>query len=155
MNKPKITHTGEHDNEGDVPDVYEKSNGQLSSYAILTEDERAKGFVRPVRNEYMHKGERPKNTTRPLTDEEKERHGDDYAVFEPYSDAEATGKVGRFWTNAQLSSGCGCVTVMSRVIAETLARDPTFYSAGFCMGCGKHVPNSELVWDGTDEVVGS
>ena len=31
-----------------------KANGQHSSYWILTEAERGKGFVRPVRNAYKH-----------------------------------------------------------------------------------------------------
>jgi len=50
---------------------------------------------------------------------------------------------------------CGTVTQMGPAIAETYARDPKFYSGTFCVGCGKHFPLSEFVWDGTDEIVGS
>lgn len=50
---------------------------------------------------------------------------------------------------------CGVVTRMSLDIAETYARDPKFYSGTFCVGCRKHLPLSEFVWDGTDEIVGS
>lgn len=33
----------------------EKPNGQNESYIVLSEEERAKGFVRPVRQSYIHK----------------------------------------------------------------------------------------------------
>lgn len=32
-----------------------KENGQQQDYVVLTEEERAKGFVRPVRQTYLHK----------------------------------------------------------------------------------------------------
>ena len=32
-----------------------KENGQQEAYVVLTEEERAKGFVRPVRRSYTHK----------------------------------------------------------------------------------------------------
>jgi len=50
---------------------------------------------------------------------------------------------------------CGSVTRMSRTIAETYARDPSFYSGTFCCVCREHKPLSEFVWDNTDEIVGS
>ena len=53
---------------------------------------------------------------------------------------------------------CGVVTTMSQTLAETYARDPSFYSGTFCCGCGDHFPvgpNGQFVWDGTDEKVGS
>jgi len=31
-----------------------KSNGQQKDYIVLSENERAKGFIRPVRRSYMH-----------------------------------------------------------------------------------------------------
>lgn len=38
-----------------TPDHKElKDNGQQKGYVVLTEDERAKGFVRPVRSGYIH-----------------------------------------------------------------------------------------------------
>ncbi len=33
-----------------------KDNGQQKAYVVLTPEERAKGFVRPVRDSYVHKG---------------------------------------------------------------------------------------------------
>jgi len=50
---------------------------------------------------------------------------------------------------------CGGVTSMSGAIAETYARDPTFYNGTFCCHCRDHFPLAEFVWDGTEEVVGS
>ena len=53
---------------------------------------------------------------------------------------------------------CGTVTTMGDTIAATYARDPFFYSATFCCGCGAHFPvgdDGEFVWDGTKEKVGT
>lgn len=83
--------------------------GQQQGYVVLAEEERAKGFVRPVRRSYVH-------------------------------------------------LKCGVVTTMSQTIAETYARDPYFYGATFCCGCGAHFPvglTGEFVWDGTNEKVGT
>lgn len=49
---------------------------------------------------------------------------------------------------------CGTVTTMGQALAETYARDPTFYDGTFCCGCKKHLPvgpEGEFVWvdDGT------
>lgn len=44
---------------------------------------------------------------------------------------------------------CGRITTMSRSIAETYARDPSFYSGTFCTTCGAHFPvgeDGEFVW---------
>lgn len=79
---------------------------QAKKYLVLSEEERAKGFVRPVRAEYVH-------------------------------------------------IVCGVRTRMGQAIAETYARDPNFYGATYCIGCRKHLPVSEFVWDGTNERVGS
>jgi hypothetical protein len=37
-----------------------KSNGQQKGYVVLSEAERAKGFVRPLRASYVHTGTNPK-----------------------------------------------------------------------------------------------
>lgn len=58
---------------------------------MLSEEERAKGFVRPVRQTYKH-------------------------------------------------LKCGSVTTMGLAIAETYARDPSFYGGTFCVACGDHFP---------------
>jgi hypothetical protein len=59
---------------------------QHDTYLVLSEAERAKGFVRPVRRSYVHVGiPGPTFPLRDLTDEEKERWaGTDYVKFEPY-----------------------------------------------------------------------
>ena len=75
-------------------------NGQQEAYLVLSEEERAKGFVRPVRVAYVH---------------EK----------------------------------CGAETMMGSSIAETYARDPSFYGGTFCVRCGGHFPvgaDGEFVW---------
>ena len=85
----------------DAPDHRElKLNGQQRDYIVLSEAERAKGFVRPVRDAYRH-------------------------------------------------LKCGKITTMSRALAETYARDPSFYSGTFCTTCGKHFPvgaDGEFTW---------
>lgn len=83
--------------------------GQQQDYVVLADEERAKGFVRPVRRSYKH-----------LT--------------------------------------CGGVTTMGLTLAETYARDPSFYSGTFCATCGTHFPigpAGDFVWDGTAEKVGT
>jgi len=37
-----------------VPNTEDRGDGQQKGYAILCDDERAKGFVRPVRQKYRH-----------------------------------------------------------------------------------------------------
>ena len=83
--------------------------GMQKGYVVLSAEERAKGFVRPVRRSYVH---------------EK----------------------------------CGCVTTMALSLAETYARDPSFYSGTFCCSCRAHFPvgaDGEFVWKGTTERVGT
>lgn len=80
--------------------------GQQEAYLVLSDDERAKGFVRPLRHSYIH---------------EK----------------------------------CGTVTTMGGAIAETYAREPSFYGGTFCVGCGDHFPvgeHGEFVWDDGSKV---
>src|SRR5258706_3956973 len=75
---------------------------QADVYLVLSEDERAKGFVRPVRGSYRHR------------------------------DPE-----------------CDTVTFMNRALAETYARQPSFYGATYCAGCTMHRPvgeHGEFTW---------
>lgn len=48
---------------------------------------------------------------------------------------------------------CGTATTMGRALAETYARDPSFYSGTFCCRCRAHFPvgeAGEFIWeDGT------
>ena len=83
--------------------------GQQKGYIVLSAEERAKGFVRPVRHSYVHET-------------------------------------------------CGTVTKMGQPLAETYARQPTFYSGTFCVGCRAHFPvgaDGQFLWDGTNEKVGT
>lgn len=125
-----------------------RDDGQQVAYLVLSDEERAKGFVRPVRREYRHVGARPKYHTRPLTAEESERYKDlGYVSYEGYP--EGVGALGRFWTQAQLDSGCGGETTMGQELAETYARDPGFYGATFCVHCASHFTvgeHGEFVW---------
>src|SRR5690348_9512706 len=75
---------------------------QNEVYLVLSDEERAKGFVRPVRRSYRHR------------------------------DPE-----------------CETVTTMGRALAETYARQPSFYGATFCCGCNEHLrvgEDGEFVW---------
>ena len=77
-----------------------RPDGMQKGYVVLSEDERAKGFVRPYRDAYRH-----------LT--------------------------------------CGKITTMGRSIAETYAREPSFYSGTFCSTCLAHFPvgeDGEFTW---------
>ena len=124
-------------------------------YLVLSEEERAKGFVRPVRQGYKHVGERPRFPVRDLTAQELEDHKDSgYVKYEEYPESESP-MVGRFWTQAQLESGCGTITTMGVALAETYARDPKFYGATYCCHCQMHKPVREFVWEGTTEILGS
>lgn len=143
------------DNPG-APGPINPKTGQHTQYWVLSPEERAKGFIRPVRTAYRHVGDKPKGKLRDLTDAEKERFGGyGYVKFEPFPESESP-KTGRFWTQEQLDDkACNTVTSMGRDIAETYARDPKFYGSTFCMACAGHHPVEEFVWEGTDERVGS
>lgn len=146
----------DHDREFEAAPDDLKANGQHADYWVLSKEERAKGFVRPVRRSYKHVGDRPAHPTRPLTDEERERHeGRGYVLFEPYPEGYSP-STGRFWTHEQLAStGCGGVTTMAVALAETYARNPSFYGETMCVGCGEHRPVAEFLWDGTQDRVGA
>lgn len=143
-------------NSGTRPD------GQHEKYVVLSEEERAKGFVRPLRTSYQHVGAPgPRFELVDLTEEQKENNeGAGYVKYEPYPEDEAPA-LGRYWTQEQLDAvgkGCGTVTTMALEIAETYAREPRFYGRTFCAGCREHLPvgrDGEFVWTGTDERVGS
>jgi hypothetical protein len=136
-------------------------DGMQKSYLVLSEEERAKGFVRPVRKSYKHVGiAGPKFPTRDLTpDEVLLWGGESFVKYEEYP--EGSHGRGRFWTQEQLDKvgkGCGTVTTMSQPLAETYARQPGFYGGTFCAGCGVHLPvgeDGEFVWFGTEERVGT
>lgn len=139
-----------------------KENGQHEAYWVLSEEERKKGFVRPVRRSYVHVGRpAPQYPLRDITDDEREgRDLVNFVKFEEYP-PEKSPLTGRYWTQKDLDSadkGCGQVTTMGVAIAETYAANPGFYGSTFCTGCGKHLPvgeQGEFVWHGTKERVGT
>ena len=100
-------------------------NGQQKGYIVLSEEERRKGFVRPVRRSYVHVGKPP--------DGEKFEY-----------------PIRKAWP-----PGCAKRTTMSIALAETYARDPGFYGGTFCCNCAAHFPLNQFVWEGTTEQVGS
>lgn len=138
--------------EGRVP--------QADAYLVLSEEERAKGFTRPLRTAYRHVGiAGPRYELRPFTPDEiraHSEHGDNYVAYEPYPmDEKARG---RFWTQRDLDrihGGCQSVTTMGLDLSETYARQPSFYGATFCVTCSKHLPVAEFVWTADGERVGT
>ena len=129
-------------------------------YLVLSAEERAKGFVRPVRRSYRHVGiPGPRHPLRDLTAAEQERYASsDYVKYEDYQ-GRYGGALGRFWTQAGLDAigkGCGQVTTMSRALAETYSASPGFYGATYCCTCQMHLKvgaHGEFVWieaDGSD-----
>lgn len=148
MAEPETTLT---DGSPVTPDHREinPATGMQKGYVVLSEAERAKGFVRPVRRSYRHVGCRPKYPTRPLTEQEKKGPDVGYVAYEEYPPEESP-LIGRFWTQKQLDSGCGETTTMGLALAETYARDPKFYGATMCCHCREHFPvgeQGEFVWE--------
>lgn len=124
--------------------------GQNEVYLVLSDEERAKGFVRPLRMSYKHVG--ASGPKYPLEDT-----ADEKVKYEKYPDSESP-VTGRYWNKAVLDNvgkGCGTVTTMGKAIAETYARDPAFYGSTYCVHCGKHLPVDEFVWVEDGQRVGS
>lgn len=120
---------------------------------MLSDAERALGFVRPVRRSYQHARPGPVGATRPTSEDEQpgaDPYGNRYVLFEEYSEDRAP-VAGRYWTQEQLDAvgRCGTITTMSTAIAETYAREPGFYGSTYCVGCKMHLPvgeHGEFVW---------
>lgn len=131
-------------------------SGMQEAYLVLSDEERQKGFIRPYRDVYRHVGIRPQYPIVDLTPEEHERYDKyGYVKFEKYPETGEGITNGRFWTQAQLESGCNGETRMGQALSETYARDPKFYGATFCSTCGKHFPVAEFIWVADGQVVGS
>jgi hypothetical protein len=173
-------------NDPRLKEGQKNETGQHSIYLVLSEEELAKGFVRPVRTTYVHVGKKINDyaergiilTLQELHDSDPQEYDDvriekfrgwGYAAYIKYSDEYYTseansGGCGLFLSQDDYDSvlankthvgGCGTSTTMGLKLAETYSRDPKFYGATYCVGCGKHLPVSEFVWQGTDETVGS
>lgn len=161
-------------NDPKLKEGQKNETGQHEIYLVLSEEERAKGFVRPYRDAYAHVGKAgykvcgknlrilkegdesyPKYyavmcTARPdcmILHENGKCVSGSYLTKEQYSQA--------MQGNYNEKKGCGTLTTMGRALSETYARNPKFYGATFCCGCNKHLPVEEFVWDGTNEKVGS
>lgn len=140
-NDPRLTH-GTDSEPGPMAEVY----------LVLSDEERAKGFVRPVRRSYRHVGAPgPRYELRDLTPEEHERYDRfGYVRYEPYPEGSAA--LGQYWTQERLDGAgkaCRAVTTMGVALAETYARNPAFYGATFCAGCSMHRPvgvQGEFIW---------
>lgn len=98
---------------------------QAAAYLVLSDRERAAGFVRPVRTTYVHVG----IDGHEIDPNNPARHG-------------------------RTGDACGAATTMSQRIAETYARQPDFYGSTYCVGCRMHRPVAEFRWD-DGSVVGS
>ena len=140
---------------------------QCEVYLILSEEERAKGFVRPVRRVYVHAGKTMshyKGIYRMLTEDEQKEFPDKkyVAVLTVMTKEDGSFLGGTYVTQEELDAyqnnervgGCGYQTWMSDELAETYARDPKFYGSTYCHYCRKHLPVGEFVWNGTNITVG-
>lgn len=136
-------------------------DGQLADHFILCPEDRAKGYVEPLRLSYIHVGPPgPKFPLRDLTPEEDARWNDpdtsaaDRIVkSEDYPESERPA-LGKIWSQGDLDKvakgGCGSLTTMPRGCAETYAAQPGFYGSTFCCGCGAYFSvgaAGEFVWD--------
>lgn len=140
-------------------------SGMQKGYVVLSEKERAKGYVRPLRDSYVHVG--MPAPVHPLVDipeyDQEMAKKYHYVKYELYSEEyqKESGCVGRYWTQEDLdrvNAGCGMSTKMGLALAETYAVKPTFYGGTFCASCRQHFPvgkYGEFVWEGTDIRVGT
>jgi len=162
-------------NDPKLKEGQKNETGQHEIYLVLSEEERAKGFIRPYRDAYVHKG------TKIERDEEGRIIGRlikiddaDYPTNEYYTKETGYGgyivypkdhgPVGRYLKIEEVEvivarkkyfGGCGALTKMGQALSETYARDPKFYGATYCVGCSKHLPVGQFVWDDDGEIVGS
>lgn len=137
---------------------------QNEVYLVLSDEERAQGFVRPLRDSYQHVGRsvcgKPRqgietdNPAQPYICVMLPGHEGDCAVFHKAADIGELERAGKH----HLLGGCNGVTRMGYAIAATYARQPDFYGATYCVDCQMHRPvgeAGEFVWLGTTERVGT
>jgi hypothetical protein len=133
-----------------------RADGQQVGYVVLSAEERAKGFVKSVRNKYLHVGAPPlPDGARDLTEAERkswvnDSDKDPFEKYAPHPPEKGGPALGKFFTRSQVARAgkrCGSVTTMGQSIAETYARNPSFYGATFCCACGAHFPLNEFTWE--------
>lgn len=134
--------------------------GQHKDYIVLCPDERAKGFVRPYRDKYIHSGRsicgkivHPTGKLGGFRDVcacENEHSGECGIVFTTVGQPEHARLL-----ETHRQGGCGSETTMGKALSETYARDPSFYGSTFCCNCNRHLPVGEFVWSVDGETVGS
>jgi len=140
--------------------------GQHKDYIVLCPDERAKGFIRPVRQDYIHVGQSICAKGIPHSEpsfEAPKLGGNRNICLLPFEhEGECDGpfmNVSQHEHARLLQShrrgGCGTSTHMGLALSETYARDPKFYGSTFCCMCNRHLPVAEFVWSKDGEVVGS
>ncbi len=150
------------DPDAPAPNMATKPDGQHEDYWVLCAEERAKGFIRPLRSSYLHVGRRV--CGKPRQEREDEFNHEFLCTGTPGHEGECAiwaqitiEQLGRFNRTGMLG-GCGTSTRMSTAIAETYARNPKFYGSTFCVACGAHFPvgeSGEFVWEGSNERVGT
>lgn len=161
MNEPRMTLTdGQPVPEDGSHRTIDPTTGLQKGYVVLSEEERAKRFVKPVRRTYIHGGHRVCG-----------KDLGEYGQFSTYygegarrvchEDKGHTGECGENGNSVYIATlpeftrlqttgrykGCDGSTTMSRALAETYARDPKFYSGTFCCNCHKHFPLDEFQWE--------
>lgn len=158
-------------NDPQLKEGQKNKTGQHEIYLVLSEEERQKGFVRPVRDTYIHIGKKLRyaGIDKMLDKEEQDEMKRKYPSKEPYiavlgiNDSQGKHLGGSYvtqkefdaWKSGKLIGGCNTETRMGNALAETYARDPKFYGATFCCGYNKHLPVDEFVWKGTNQKVGT
>lgn len=160
-------------NDPKLKEGQKNETGQHDIYLVLSEEERAKGFVRPIRDTYVHIGRKVESEGEVISLEEAYKNNpgakeyynknNGYGAFLKYPE-EKSPLVGKYLRQAEFDAinsakefvgGCGTETKMGYALAETYARDPKFYGATFCCHCNRHLPVDEFIWKGTNETVGS
>jgi hypothetical protein len=138
---------------------------QNKCYLVLSDEERAKGFVRPVRSQLRarrHRGAEVSAARHHGRAGEELARRRPFVKFEPYPQP-AQGLVHRALLDAERCStrvgkGCGTLTTMGRALAETYARKPASTARPTAAAAHMHRPvgaDGEFVWDGTDDAGGA
>lgn len=126
-----------------------RADGQHEAYWVLSAEERAKGFVRPVRTKYRHVGRIV--CGKPVT----WSSNPDSVCAGELNHAGTCDDQGISTSKARLNKGCGTFTTMGIAIAETYAAKPSFYGSTFCAHCGAHFPvgeSGEFEWEDGSKV---